>query len=98
VLDEFCEAHGFAHGAEVLFHIAEGVDGGLRVVCAQRVPGQEAREVLDCAEGFVAADLEGVRGWLVLIVGTGRFVLVCIDRVVGVSACGHLRVVATNFW
>jgi hypothetical protein len=66
VLDEFCQAHGFAHGAEVLFHAIEGVDGALRVVGAQRVPGQEAGEVLDCAEGFVAADLGVLEyGWYV---------------------------------
>jgi hypothetical protein len=96
VLDEFCQAHGFAHGAEVLFHIVEGVDGGLRVVGAQRVPGQEAREVLDCAEGFVAADLEGLGG--VGINDEYREIVDSVQVVGTMSACDHLRVVATNFW
>lgn len=60
MLDELCQAHGFAHAAEVLLDAIEGVDGGLRVVGAVGVPGEEAGEVLDCAEGFVAADWERV--------------------------------------
>ena len=56
VLDELCQAHGLAHAAEVLLDAIEDVDGGLRVVGAVEVPGEEAREVLDCAEGLVAAD------------------------------------------
>ena len=56
MLDELCQAHGLAHGAEVLLDAIEDVDGGLRVVGAEGVPGEEAREVLDCAEGLVAAD------------------------------------------
>ena len=56
MLDELCQAHGLAHGAEVLLDAIEDVDGGLRVVGAVEIPGEEAREVLDCAEGLVAAD------------------------------------------
>jgi hypothetical protein len=64
VLDEFGQAHSLADAAKVLLDAIEDVDGGLRVVGAVEVPGEEAREVLDCAEGLVAADccdaLEGV--------------------------------------
>jgi hypothetical protein len=56
VLDEFGQAHSLADAAEVLLDAIEDVDGGLRVVGAVEVPGEEAREVLDCAEGLVAAD------------------------------------------
>ena len=52
----------FDHAAEVLLDAIEDVDGGLRVVGAVEVPGEEAREVLDCAEGFVAADWWEVLG------------------------------------
>jgi hypothetical protein len=61
VLDELCQAHGLAHATEVLLDAIEDVDGGLRVVGAVEVPGEEAREVLDCAEGLVAADCSFVR-------------------------------------
>jgi len=56
VLDEFPDAERFADQAEVGLQFAEEVDAGLGVVCAEQVPGEEAREVLYCAEGFVAAD------------------------------------------
>lgn len=59
VLDELCQAHGLADAAEVLLDAIEDVDGGLRVVGAVEVPREEAREVLDCAEGLVAADCFG---------------------------------------
>lgn len=85
MLDELCQAHGFAHGAEVLLDAIEDVDGGLRVVGAVGVPGQEAREVLDCAEGLVAAD------WVVLLGGVcciqaadaGK----CVDSEAGIVMC-----------
>jgi hypothetical protein len=67
VLDELCQAHGLAHGAEVLLDAIEDVDGGLRVVGAEGVPGEEAREVLDCAEGLVAAD------WVVVLAGCAKY-------------------------
>lgn len=72
VLDKLAEAEGFADEAEVRFEGGEEVDGCLGVVCSEEVPGEEAGEVLDGAEGFVAADLgnglvgrEVVREWRV---------------------------------
>ena len=66
MLDEFPDAERFADQAEVGLQFAEEVDAGLGVVCAEQVPGEEAREVLYCAEGFVAADWRGSRSvwWL----------------------------------
>ena len=98
MLDELCQAHGLAHGAEVLLDAIEDVDGGLRVVGAEGVPGEEAREVLDCAEGLVAADWAVVLGCVVLLYTGGRCREVCVDTEAGIAVCDHLLVVATNFW
>lgn len=56
MLDELCQAHGLAHAAEVFLEPIEDFDGLLAVVRAEEVPGQEAREILDRAEGLVAAN------------------------------------------
>jgi hypothetical protein len=56
VLDELADAHQLAREAELLLGRLEGRDAGLGMVCAVEVPGEEAREVLEGAEDFVAAD------------------------------------------
>lgn len=56
VLDELADAHQFTRKAELLLGRFEGRDAGLRMVCTVEVPGEEAREVLEGAKDFVAAD------------------------------------------
>lgn len=60
MLDEFPHAQQFARVAEGFLRGVEGRDGGERAVCAVQVPCEEAREVLDGAEEFVAADCWGL--------------------------------------
>lgn len=60
MFDEFAESQDFAGGAELLFEGVPGRNGGGWVVGAEEVPGIEAGEVLDCAEGFVSANFVGV--------------------------------------
>ena len=68
------------------------------MVGAEGVPGEEAREVLDCAEGLVAAD------WVELAEVLSRRGMwrvgrrECVVRVDAGIAYGYLLVVATNFW
>jgi hypothetical protein len=56
VLHEFPDAHPFARRAQLLFRGFERRDAGLRAVRAVEVPGEEAREVLERAQEFVASD------------------------------------------
>jgi hypothetical protein len=62
MLDELAHAHQLARRAELLFRGFERGDAGCGAVGAVQVPGEEAREVLQSAEHFVAAD------WGVLVV------------------------------
>ena len=61
MLDELAEAQRFPHAGEVGLEGIVGVDGLLRVVGSVEVPGEEAGEVLDGSEDFVAADLDVAR-------------------------------------
>lgn len=57
MFDEFAKPQDFAGGAELFFQGVPRRDRGCWVVGAEEIPGVEAGEVLDCAEGFVSADL-----------------------------------------
>lgn len=54
MLDKLANAHGFTDKAQVGLELAPLHDCGLRAVGAERVPGEEAGEVLDKAECLVA--------------------------------------------
>jgi hypothetical protein len=84
MLNKFPDAQYFAREPELLLCGFKGRDRGRGVVGAVQVPGEEAGEVLERAEDFVATDWEGelVRGRE----GDGR-------RGVGME----VPVVATNF-
>lgn len=56
MFNEFAESQDFAGYAELFFEGIPRRDRGGWVVGAEEVPGVEAGEVLDCAEGFVSAD------------------------------------------
>ena len=58
MFDEFADSEDLARRAELLLNCVEGLDGGLRAVCAVQVPCVKAGEVLDCSEEFVAADCD----------------------------------------
>jgi hypothetical protein len=60
MLHEFPDAHPFARRAQLLFRGFEWRDAGLGAVRAVEVPGEEAREVLERAQEFVASDWRGV--------------------------------------
>jgi len=51
----FCQAQELARCAKVFLYVLEGGDIALGVVCPVEIPRVEAREILDCAEDFIAA-------------------------------------------
>lgn len=84
VLDKLAHAHQLASRAECLLGGLKGRDTGLRAVGTVQVPGEEAGEILQCAQYFVAAD------WGVLVRLAGLWVTgeVIVE--------GGVPVVATN--
>jgi hypothetical protein len=60
VFHEFADTEEFAREAELFLCGFEGRDARLWVVGAVEIPGEEAGEVLEGAEDFVAADWGGV--------------------------------------
>jgi hypothetical protein len=74
VLHKLAHAHQLARRAELLLGGFKGRDGGGGAVGAVQIPGEEAREVLQCAEELVAADWGVVSMvlWLWLWLGMGK--------------------------
>jgi len=56
MLEKLADADDLAGGAELLLDGVEGLDGGLRAVRAQEVPGVEAREILQGPHNLVTTD------------------------------------------
>lgn len=56
MLEKLADTEDFAGGAELLLDGVEGLDGGLRAVRAQEIPGVEAGEVLQSSHDLVTTD------------------------------------------